>query len=167
MNKKLLISLIALASLAMLVSTAKAQITCTIQVKDVNGNTISGGTVPMNTVAYVYGNYSDLDGTASAQAWIDVYYDNGTGLVYQTTIFNGTVQDGQTAQGTYTLSKLGSYEFRFTCQADGATGLLQCGERTQARTTIQLVVPEPATIATLIMALSAFGFLAYRKSHAK
>ncbi len=167
MNKKLLISLIALATLAVLVSIAKAQITCTIEVKDVNGNTISGGTVPINTVASVYGHYSDLDGTASAQAWIDVYYDSGTGLAYETTIFSGVVLSGQTAQANYTLSKLGTYEFRFTCQADGATGKLQCGEIVQAKTTIQLVVPEPATIASLIMALSAFGFLAYRKSRAK
>jgi hypothetical protein len=165
MNKKLLVSLIALATLAILVSTAKAQITCTIEVRDVNGKIISGGTVPINTVAYIYGNYTDLDGTAPAQAWIDVYYDNGTGLAYETTIFDGIVQDGHTAQGTYTLSKLGTYEFRFTCQADGATGMLQCGERVQAR--ICLVVPEPATIASLIMALSAFGFLAYRKTRAK
>lgn len=165
MNKKLLVSLIALATL---VSTAKAQITCSIEVEDVNGHTISGGTVPINTVAYVIGHYTDLDGTAPlAQAWIDVYYDNGTGLTYETTIFTGTVQDGQTAQGTYTMSKLGTYEFRFTCQAGGTTGMLQCGERAQARTTIQLVVPEPATIAGLIMALSAFGFLVYRKNRIK
>jgi hypothetical protein len=167
MNKKLLVALIALATFAMFISVAKAQITCTIEVKDVNGNTISGGTVPINTVAYVYGHYTDLDGTSPAQAAIDVYYNDGTGLKYQATIFSGTVQDGQTAQGTYTMSKLGTYEFRFTCQSGGATGLLQCGEIAQARTSIQLVVPEPATIAALIMALSAFGFLAYRKSHIK
>lgn len=167
MNKKLLIGLIALVTFGVFVSIAKAQITCTIEVK-VNGNTISGGTVPLNSVASVYGHYSDLDGNVAAQGWIDVYYDSGTGLAYEATIFSGVIPSGQTVQATYTLSKLGTYEFRFTCQADGATGQLQCGEIVQAKTTIHaLVVPEPATIASLIMALSAFGFLAYRKSRAK
>jgi hypothetical protein len=167
MNKKLLVGLIALATLAILVSTVKAQITCTIVVKDKNGNAL-GGTVPVNTVAYAYGHYEDLAGSAPAQAWMEVYYDSGTGLVYETTIYAGTVLDGQTVQGTpYTLSKLGTYEFRFTCQAGGTTGMLQCGERAQARTTIQLSAPEPGTIAALLMALSALGFLAYRKTRAK
>jgi hypothetical protein len=167
MNKKLLVTLVALATLTILVSTAKAQITCSIQVKDKNGNIINGA-VPINTVAYVYGHYEDLAGTTPAQAWMDVYYDSGTGLAYQATIFTGTVQDGQTVQGTpYTMNQLGTYEFRFTCQAGGATGMLQCGERAQARTTIQLVVPEPGAIVALAMALAACGFLAYRKTRAK
>jgi len=53
MNKKLLIGLIALATFAIFIGVAKAQITCSIEVKDINGNTISGGTVHINTVAYV------------------------------------------------------------------------------------------------------------------
>lgn len=167
MKNKLLVAFIAIATFATITSTVKAQLTCSIEIKDQNGNPISGN-VPINTAAYAYGHYEDLDGTLSAQATIDVYYDDGTGFKYQTTIFTGTVQDGQTIHSTpYTMTKLGTYQFRFTCKASTTTGMLQCGESTQARTTIQLVIPEPGTMATLAMAFLAFGLLAHKKKHTK
>ena len=164
MNKKILITLIALATFAALTATVNAQIAVSIQVKDIHGNSISGGTVPINTVAYLYGHYEDLAGNSPATATMEVYYNDGSGLKYEATLSSGTVNDGATITQTYTMSKLGQYEFRWNCQLGTA---FSCLERAQARTTIQLVVPEPATIVGLLMALSAFGFLAFRKTRTR
>jgi hypothetical protein len=170
MNRKMLIAIIALAMFAALIAAANAQITATITVKDASNNIISGGTVHLGTVAYVSGNYLDLHGSSPASGQIDVYFNDGSGLVYKATIWSGNLNDGQTATAPpYAMNELGTYEFRFTCQAGTAETLaiLRCDERVQARTTIQLTVPEPGTLAGLAMALSAFGFLAVRKARAK
>jgi hypothetical protein len=169
MNKKILITIIALAMVAAFISTAKAQIKATITVKDSKGNVISGGTVHINTVAYVYGHYEDLAGHSPASGQMDVYFDDGLGLNYKATIWSGNLNDGGTVMRTYTMSELGTYEFRMTCQigTPETLGTLRCTERVQARTTIQLVVPEPGTLAGLAMALAAFGFLAVKKARSK
>jgi hypothetical protein len=67
------------------------------------------------------------------------------------------------------MNELGTYEFRFTCQigTPETLAILRCDERAQARTTIQLVVPEPGTLAGLAMALAAFGFLTVKKTRTK
>jgi hypothetical protein len=170
MNKKTLIPIFTLAILAASIATANAKIACSIQVKDINGNNISGGTVNINTVAYVSGHYEDQDGNSPANAVMEVYYNDGTGLKLEATLFTGNINDGDTITGTpFTLSKLGQYEFRWSCQkgTPGTPDGTSCSERTQARTTIQLVVPEPATIVGLLMALSAFGILAFKRTRMK
>jgi len=165
MNKKMLISIVAFAMLATVIGIAKAQITATITVKDSEGHTINGGTVHINTVAYVYGHYEDLAGNLPASGHIYVYF-NGA---FRATIWTGNLADGETVSGTYTMNELGSYKFIFTCQigTTGTLGILRCDERALVSTTIQLVVPEPGTLAGLAMALAAFGFLAAKKARTK
>jgi hypothetical protein len=164
MKKKMLIMPIALAMLALFIAAANAQITCSVQVKDSNGNVISGGSVPINTVTYIYGHYEDLGGNSQANAVMEVYYNDGSGLKLEATLFTGNINDGATITQTFTMSKLGTYEFRWSCQLGTSQS---CQERTQARTTIQLVVPEPAAIVGLLMALSAFGILAFKRTRTK
>jgi hypothetical protein len=150
-------------------SVARAQIKGSIQVKDSESNIINGGTVYINTVAYVHGHYEDLGGNAQASGLMEVYYNDGSGLALEATLYSGTVDDEATITQTFTMSKLGTYEFRWTCQVGqpGTLGLLRCDEKTQARTTIQLVVPEPGTLAGLGMALAALGFLAVKRTRLK
>ena len=170
MKKRMLFSIFALAMFAAFLGIANAQITATITVKDSGGNTISGGTVHLGTIAYVSGHYVDLAGSSPASGQIDVYFNDGSGLVYKATIWSGNLVDGQTVTAPpYAMNELGTYEFRFTCQAGTAETLaiLRCDERAHARTTIQLTVPEPGTLAGLAMALAAFGVLALRKIRAK
>jgi hypothetical protein len=98
---------------------------------------------------------------------MQVYFSiDGISFVPKATIFSGTVNDGENkSAGTYTMSELGYYQFRWTCEIqDGGPW---CSETAQARTKIQLVIPEPATIAGLLMALSAFGLLAFKKTRSK
>ena len=166
MNRKMLIAIIALAIFAALTATANAQITATITVKDASNNVISGGTVHLGTVAYVSGRYLDLHGSSPASGQIDVYFNDA----FKATIWTGNLNDGQTATAPpYAMNELGTYEFRFTCQVGTieTLAILRCTERVQARTTIQMVVPEPGTLAGLAMALSAFGFLAVKKARTK
>jgi hypothetical protein len=167
MNKKIFISVLGLLMLAAIVGTAKAQITASVEIKDSSNNLINGQTVPIGTTAYAYGYYEDLAGIKSATATMQVYFStDGSTWVPKGTIFSGTVSDGETKfAGTYTMNELGFYEFRWTCQTIGTS--VQCTERAQARTRIQLIIPEPATIAGLLMALLAFGLLAFKKTRSK
>jgi len=171
MNKKILIPIVGLLVLAAMAGIAKADIKVSIEVKDSNAIVISEATVPINTIAYVYGHYEDQSGNSPASALMEAYFDDGSGLVYRATLFSGTVNDGDTIMGTpYTMTELGTYEFRWTCTKQVGTGeitVLCRQERAQARTRILLVIPEPGTLAGLIMALSAFGLLATRKIRAK
>ena len=167
MNKKILIPLVGFLVLAAIIGTAKAQITASVEIKDINGNVINDQTVIINTVAYAYGHYEDLIGNKPATATMQVYFStDGSSWVFKATIFSGTVNDGETKfAGTYTMNQLGYYQFRWTCEIQD--GGQWCQETAQARTKIQLVIPEPATIAGLLMALSAFGLLAYKKTRSK
>jgi hypothetical protein len=171
MNKKILLPIIVLAALATIMGIANAQIKVSIQVKDSNGNDISGSTVLIGTTAHVYGHYEDLGGNAQAYGWIKVYFDDGTGFKYETTLFSGPVNDGDTVEGTpYPMSKMGTYNFTWRSQKTDPTIplALRCQqEGALARTIVQLHVPEPATLIGLTMALSAFGLLALKKTRAK
>jgi len=171
MNKKVLLSAFALIAFATLMSIANAQISVSIQVKDSGGNDISGSSVIIGTTAHVYGHYEDLGGNAQAYGWIKVYFDDGTGFEYETTLFSGPVNDGDTVEGTpYTMLKMGTYNFTWRSQKIDPTIplALRCEqEGALARTTVQLHVPEPATLIGLAMALSAFGLLALKKTRTK
>jgi hypothetical protein len=165
MKRKILVSIAAFVTLAIMMSVAKAQITASIQVNGSYGNKLNQETVPINSAVHVSGHYEDLISNQVAQGVMDVYFNDGTGLKYKATIWSGTIEDGETVTSTaYTLTQMGTYEFRWTVKLGDAT---QCTERAQARTVIQLVTPEPGTIAGLAMALSAFGFMALKKIRTK
>jgi len=133
-------------------------------VKDSHGNTIDGQIVNLNSVVSIHGYYVDIDGNTDATAKIDVYVNSQ----YKETIWQGTVHDGQTIDVLgYTMNQLGIYEFRWTCQQNNLGVQALCSERAQARTSIQLVVPEPGTIAGLAMGLLALGFVFVKKLRTK
>lgn len=168
MSKRVLLLALTFAVLALFAASANAKITASIQVKDVNGNVLNDGKVPINTIVHVYGHYEDLDGNSPATGVIDVYFStDGSTWTKTNTLFVGTVQDGDTVTGDpYTLTQLGQYQFRWICQLDTPT-TTSCVEIARATTTISLPVPEPATIIGLIMAFSAFGFLAFKRNRIK
>ena len=167
MNKKILITVLGVVVLSMIIGTAKAQLSVSIDLKDSGGNSIKDTIVHVNTIAYVYGGYEDLSGSVPATGVMDVYYNNGSGiLVHKQTLYNGPVNDGETIMRTYKMTQPGSYEFRWTCTKATSSGIsVQCtSERALIKARVTLTVPEPGTIAGLIMALSAFGLLAIRRT---
>lgn len=167
MKRRILLVVLALAIFAFLASTVSAKITATVQVKDSDGNILNGRTIELGTTVYPNGLFDDLNGVLSATGKMDVYFDDGTGLKFKETIWSGTVQDGQTiACPPYSLDELGTYEFRWNVKA-GVETSLQCFETAQARTTIQLRVPEPATILGLSMAVLGLGLFAFRRTRTK
>ena len=180
MKKAMLLLVFALATYTMFLSTANAQITATITIKDYKGNIINDKTVHIGTTAYIHGHYEDQAGNSPASVQMDVFYDGGSGYTHKATIWSGSLEDGETVIETYTMSEPGSYQFRMTCETEtpdsvgalrsGAPrtlGIQRCEEIAQARTTIQLVTPEPGTLAGLAMALTAFGLLAVKRKRAK
>jgi len=165
MNKKICIAILGLIMFAAIIGITKAQIDASIEVKDSGDNSISGGTVLPGTVAYVYGTYVDLDGNAPASALMVVRYDDGSGWDVPVTLFDGTVNDGQTIVRTYTMTEYGNYQFIWRCEAPSGVSE-KCGE-VAIDYGLTFVIPEPGTIAGLIMALSAFGLLAVKRIRTK
>jgi hypothetical protein len=165
MKKSALILIIGLFAIITFTAVAQAQITAQIQIKTLNGNIINDGqTVELNSIIKVYGTYNDPAGTEATYK-ISVYLDTGSGTYNLLTSWAGTMGSGQTVESPqYALSQMGTYQFRFTVTS-GA--LISCYETAQARTTIQLVTPEPATIAALSMGLAALGLFAYKKRRTK
>jgi hypothetical protein len=166
MNKKIFIPILGLLMLIAIVGTANADTTTSVEIRDSGGNLINDQTVTIGTTVHAYGYYKDQSGK-SATALMEVYYsiDNVT-FTKEAEIFSGTVYSGENkSAGPYTMTKLGFYEFRWTCEIPNGT--IWCPQTTQVRTKIQLVIPEPATIAGLLMALSAFGLLAFKKTRSK
>lgn len=161
MNKKILITILGLVILTTIVSIAKAQVNVSIEVKDSNpGNDIVGQTVPINTVACAYGHYQDLDGSSPSIALMEVLYNDGSGWEKKATLFFGIVNDGDTITAEpYTLTEFGTYQFSLKCFYNHDPPQAVATVSTAA----QFVVPEPGTIAGLIMALTAFGFLAAKR----
>ena len=161
MNKKILITILGLVMLTTIVSFAKAEVNVSIEVKDDNpGNNIAGQIVPINTVACVYGHYEELDGSLPSIALIEVFYDDGSGWEKKATLFFGVVNDGDTIIAEpYTLTEFGAYQFSlksfFNHDPPQVTATVYTGT--------QFVIPEPGTIAGLMMALAAFGFLATKR----
>lgn len=167
MNKKIFIPVLGLLMLVAIVGTAKADIKVSVEIRDSGGNLINDQIVTIGTTAYAYGYYKDTSGNKPATATMQVYFSiDESSWVPRGTIFSGTVISGENkSAGTYTMTELGFYQFRWTCEIQN--GGSWCPPAGQVRTRIQLVVPEPATIAGLLMALSAFGLLAYKKTRSK
>lgn len=160
MKKILSACLVGLIVLIAIVGAAQAQISATVHIKDINGNSLDNQTVSINTKAIVYCYYEDLVGTSSAIGKIDVYLDQGAGFVYVTTIWGpATIADGQTISAEYIMTQPGTYQFRWTVQYGTNGG---CVETAQARTRL-LITPEPATLVALGMSLAALGLFAYKK----
>jgi hypothetical protein len=162
MKKIALTLIIGLFALFAFTAVAQAQITASIQVKDLGGNVLNSQTVNVNKVIKVYGTYNDPAGTPASYT-ISIYLDTGSGNVLKAS-WTGTVASGNTAESPqYTLSQVGTYQFRFTV-VSGA--MISCFETAQARATF-FVVPEPATIAALAMGLGALGLFAFKKKRTK
>lgn len=173
MTKKILIAILALTMFAAIISIAKAQLKAQIEIKDSIGNIISGTDVPPNTVAYVNGTYEDLEGNAPATALMQVYYDNDLtsdpGWQFKEELFSGTINDGDSIIRTYNMTEFGYYQFRWRCTKEsGTSGMsILCVREVGLDLGQVFVIPEPGTLAGLIMALSAFGFLAVKRIRAK
>jgi hypothetical protein len=165
MKKKLVLAVFGLMMLAAFIGIAKAQINVTLTLTDASSNPLAS-TVPMNTIVYAHGFYQNLEGGGSASALMEVYYDNGTGTNVITTLYTGSINSGQTITRTYQLTKPGNYEFRWTCTrlAGGFQPFCNVQRGFVNVRILTLPVPEPGTIAGLIMALSAFGLLAIKKA---
>jgi len=172
MNKKILIAILALVMFAAIIGIAKAQLEVQIEVKDFNGNNIDGETVFPNTVAYLNGTYKDLKGDAPASALMQVYYDDDLSTLdwqFRETLFNDTVNDGQSIERNYTMTELGYYQFRWRCAKESGTSEMSilCVQEVGIDLGLTTVIPEPGTLAGLIMALSAFGVLAVKRIRTK
>jgi hypothetical protein len=165
MNRKTALSLLIVAAFFMAISArasiARAQLVASIEVTDSIGNSIVNSTVPINTIAHIQCTYQDLDGSVSATGVMEVYFNN----VFKETLYSGVVADGETITKTYLMNEPGTYEFRWDCTklTDGEFAYCRI-ERALIKAQVMLVVPEPGTIAGLMMALSAFGLFVLRKA---
>jgi hypothetical protein len=173
MNRRLL-ALTILASIAiMAVGAVQATPTLSIQLTDSNGNNLTNTTAPVNTVVTVSASYVDSTGS-TAQATLTVFYDNGLGPQLVATLYSGSVQSGTPVTATYTLTGLGTYEFRWTCTPDSpatSSSSINCPpsyqQRCQVNTYPQNKVPEPLPAAGLTIGLLAFGLFAFKKKRPK
>jgi len=170
MKKKIAVAL-AVTLFAALACIAEAQIKVVLQVKDSGGNVIEGGTVHSNTIVYIHGYYEDLGGNTQASALMQVYrYTDGTAKTLEATLFDGVVDDGATIIKEFRLTKHGTYEFKWDCRKEGATtvySVMHCRVQRGLDYSTVFVVPEPGTVAGLLMALSALGLFAATKSRVR
>jgi len=169
MNRKIFLAILGIIIFAVAIPVARAQLTVTIDVKDLlNGNSLKNATVNLNTNVTVYGYYEDNNGGLPATAKMEVYFNDGTGKKLEATLYSGYVSSGSTTIKPFTMTKQGIYEFKWDCTKQGSTttatfSTLCTTERGIGYVQVS-VVPEPATIAGLLMALSAFGLFAVKRS---
>ncbi len=168
MNRKIFLAILGIIIFAVAMPVARAQLTVTIDVKDSYGNSLKDGTVALNTAVTVHGYYKDNNGGKPAFAKMQVYFDDGTGKKLEANLYLGYVSSESTTIKPFTMTKMGTYEFRWDCTKQGSTTTATFStlcriERGLDYTRI-FVVPEPATIAGLLMALSAFGLFAIKRS---
>jgi hypothetical protein len=163
MNRKILVAILGVIIFAVAIPVARAQVIVTIDVK-ANGNSIKEGTVDLNTIVTVHGYYKDNNGDLPATAKMEVYFD-GT---LDTILYSGNVDSGTEIVKSFTVTKIGTYEFRWDCTKQGLTTTASfstfCRIERGLDYTHVFVIPEPATIAGLLMALSAFGLFAIKRS---
>jgi hypothetical protein len=159
--------ILSLALLLTVVSVAKAIMTVSIEVKDTDGNNIGGSTVPVGTVAIVYGQYDNTQGN-QATASIKVYFSvDNTVYTLKATLFDGVVDAGRTVQGLpFKLMDIGYYEFRWTC-TEIVSGSRCTNQAMQTRAVLNNLVPEPAPILGASMAILALGLFCFRRRGSK
>jgi hypothetical protein len=168
MNRKLFLAILGIIIFAVAIPVARAQLTVTIDVKDLNGNSLKKATVDLNTDVKVYGYYKDNNGGLPATAKMEVYFNDGTGKKLEATLYSGYVSSGSTTIKPFKMTKMGTYEFKWDCTKQGSTTTASfstlCRIEKGLDYTQIFTVPEPATIAGLLMALSAFGLFAVKRS---
>jgi hypothetical protein len=168
MNKKIFLAILGIIIFAVAIPLARAQVTVWIDVKDSNGNSIKEGTVALNTIVNVHGYYKDNNGGLPATAKMEVYFDDGTGKTLDTVLYSGNVNSETETIRSFTLTKHGTYEFKWDCTKQGSTTTASfstlCRIERGLDSTHIFVVPEPATVVGLLMALSAFGLFAIKRS---
>lgn len=144
------------------VEGVKASMTISTTVLDVNGNDITGTTVPVGTAVNVTGTYVNPDGNM-ANATLDEYFSvDNTTFALTATLFNGEVSSGQTINvGPYVLTNVGYYQFWWTC-VEIIPGDSSCNNgadqmRVCMNTYLSNVVPEPAPLIGGLMGILALG----------
>lgn len=177
MNKKAWLIILALLTFAALTSAhtlslahATTVIKVEIDIRDEIGS-ITNHTVPANTFVYVHGYYEDLTGSRKANATMEVWFDDGTGMQHEKTLYDGTIDSKQTIIETYNMTKIGTYEFRLRCVKHDTNQTQTLGFSTNScqieagiASAQVFTIPEPGTILGLIMSLSAFGLFALKRS---
>jgi hypothetical protein len=177
MNRKIVLVIFGMLIVTALVGIVRAQINVTLTLTDASNNPL-GSTAPLGTTVYVHASYQDVAGGTPASAVLEMDY-NGTVPITKTTLYSGTVISGQTITESATLTEPGSYAFKWTCTQGATSSSLgataggsessgiepQCIIRVGYVTaTVYIPLPEPGTLVGLIMALSAFGFWAVKKT---
>ena len=161
-SKKIALCLvIGLFAFALFLGSAKADITVQIEVKDaaVGGTSLKGQSVPLNTIAYIFGAYwddtNDEDGSYSMKVWYSTV--GWTGPWTQENEWTGTVSDGATISKQWTMNKLGYYKFTWNVTNSYDEGLVS--------TKVGPVIPEIpfGTIMATVASFAALGVLIKKK----
>jgi len=152
-------------------SVVKANLQESIDVQDSGGISIVNMAVPVGTVVTVYVDYGDPTTKAKASASLDEYYGlDPSSLTYVGNLFTGVVDDGYTNKGSYVLSNVGYYEFRWTCAENlGSPGCTYPANQQRAGvfTIPNNNVPEPAPFVGLSMGILALGLFFVKRKNLK
>jgi hypothetical protein len=168
-NKKITFSIIIILVLAAAVAIAEAKITVTIGLLNQSGNPITENTVlPVGSAINITARYQNTN-PYSANAILTVYYSpNNTTYTYKATLYSNTLGYNKTINiGSYPLTDIGYYEFRWTCtETTYALGSKEgCSNgSTQTRTYLNNVVPEPAPVIGALLAMLALGVFFLKKN---
>ena len=168
-NKKIIFSITIILVLA--AATAEAKITVTIGLLNQSGNSMTENTVlPVGTAINITARYQNTN-PYSANAILKVYYSpNNTTYTYKATLYSGTLGYNKTINvGPYPLIDIGYYEFRWTCTENLPAYALRstagCSNgAAQTRTYLSNVVPEPAPIIGVLLAVLALGMFFFKKN---
>lgn len=168
MSKKVLLLTLGLLAFALAIPLAKAAITVWIDVQDSSGRSIKNETVALGTTVTVHGYYEDRNGNLPATVKMTVYFDDGTGKTLEATLYSGNVNSGEEIIRSFSLTKVGTYEFKWDCTKQGsstttASFSTYCRYERGLDLTSVFVIPEPATIAGLLMSFLAFGLLTIKR----
>lgn len=146
---------------ALFLGSVKANIDVKIEVKDaaIGGSSLTGQTVPLNTIAYIFGTYWDLTEDEDGDYSMKVLYSSVStlGPWTQETEWTDTVGDGATISKQWTMNKLGYYKFEWYVENDYDDGIVT--------TKVGPVIPEIpfGTIMATVASFAALGVLIKKK----